>query len=81
MGRQVNSAAAVADETENILRYLAGHPADGVCSALAPVVRSLMLKTDGRIITAGRVYDIKAKLLGAGVYRLSLSYLRGERVR
>jgi hypothetical protein len=35
-------------------------------------LRELLLATDGCIIACGVLYDIKAKHLGAGVYRVSL---------
>jgi len=32
----------------------------------------LLLSTDGLIMTNGRMWDIKSKSLGAGIYRVSL---------
>ena len=35
-------------------------------------LKELLLETDGQVICCGRLYDIKAKSLGAGVYRVTL---------
>lgn len=64
--------AEIKTEAERILSFLAGMPS-GITTAIAPVVRHLLLSTDGQIVAGGRCYEIKAKNIGAGVYRLTLA--------
>jgi hypothetical protein len=47
-------------------------PRYGNASATRDVVRHIMLQTGGSMLAAGESYDIQAKSLGAGVYRLTL---------
>lgn len=35
-------------------------------------LKELLLETGGRVIACGRLFDIKSKNLGAGVYRVTL---------
>lgn len=35
-------------------------------------LKELLLETGGTIIASGRLYDIESKLLGAGIYRVTL---------
>ena len=35
-------------------------------------LKELLLSTDGWILSCGRMYNIKSKSLGAGVYRVTL---------
>ena len=35
-------------------------------------LKELLLETEGRVIACGRLYEIKSKHLGAGVYRVTL---------
>ena len=68
---QEEKALAVKAEAGRILSFLAAQPT-GVSSAERPVVREIMLSTDGSLMAGGRLYDIAAKNRGAGVYRLNL---------
>lgn len=70
-GKNVISQFAIEEEAKQILNFLTSHP-HGKCSAVKEVVRDIMLRTDGTIILANGEYDIKARLLGGGVYRLTL---------
>lgn len=54
------------------LEYLASTPRHGLTSATREVVRRVMLDTDGVMMAHGKLWDIKAKSLGAGIYQLSL---------
>jgi hypothetical protein len=40
------------------------------------MAQALLLKTEAQMILNGRLYEIRAKSLGAGVYRLYLKYER-----
>jgi hypothetical protein len=59
-------------EANRVLNFLASMPRYGHSSATTPVVRQIMLMTDGRMFAAGHYWDIKAKRLGGGVSRISL---------
>lgn len=62
---------AVKIEAERVLHFLASSP-NGHTTAERPVVRHLLLATDGTLLASGYRYDIQTKNLGAGVYQLSL---------
>lgn len=70
--RVLSRQQAIAADVERILDHLAAIPATSFATALAPVVRELLLKTDGRLFAIGKQWDIRAKSIGAGVYRITL---------
>lgn len=55
-----------------ILNSLAARPS-GNAMATHKEVKEIMLSTSGWMMARGNLYDIKAKSLGAGVYRVTLS--------
>lgn len=59
------------NEVDRITRELSANP-DGDTSAVGAVVKRLMVRTNGRLAVNYVPYEIKAKALGAGAYRLSL---------
>lgn len=58
--------------TQEILNFLASMPRYGHAAATKEQVRQIMLDTTGTLLAQGRLYDIKAKPLGGGIYRLTL---------
>lgn len=60
-------------EAQGILTFLASSPAYGSTTCTRGVLRALLLKTDGRMMACGSLYDIKSKHVGAGIYRVSLA--------
>jgi hypothetical protein len=61
---------------EKVLQFLASCPA-GTTTETRGVVREILLETGGNMMACGSLYDIDAKLLGAGVYKLSLKRTHG----
>lgn len=49
----------------------------GNTTATTAVTRRLLIDTGGQTLANGKLYEIKAKSLGAGVYRLSLAPWKG----
>jgi hypothetical protein len=41
-------------------------------------LKEILLKTDGKIISCGRLREINAKHIGAGVYRITLKPLNNN---
>lgn len=60
--------AAVAQRT---LNFLASMP-EGVTTVTRKVVRAIMLATDGQMMVAGHLREVKATPLAGGVYRVRL---------
>ncbi len=58
--------------TGSILNHLASMPERGNATCERRELREIMLQTGGKMMACGRYYDIRAKHLGAGVYRLTL---------
>ena len=58
-------------KVDRLLNFLASMPGLGHTTVPTKVVRALLLKTDGQIMARGRLWEITAKSLGAGVYRVS----------
>ena len=58
-------------ESERVLRFLASCPA-GHATVERKELRELLLYTDGTMMARGRLYTIKAKHVGAGVYDVRL---------
>lgn len=60
-------------EANGACNWLACH-APGIATSTLEKddLRSLMLETGGNMMCRGRLYDIEAKHLGAGVYRVKL---------
>ncbi len=68
----VRRQESIAAEVDQILDHVASMPGTTFASAVAPVVRALLLKTDGQLLLCGKRWDVVAKPLGAGVYRVVL---------
>jgi hypothetical protein len=66
-----NQGLQLSQEAQRILNYLAGHPG-GNTTANTDDTHDILLYTGGNTLACGRLYDIKAQNLGAGVYRLTL---------
>lgn len=62
----------MSERTRSILNHLAAMPEYGNAAAEKDEVREIMLQTGGWMLACGHQWDIKAKQLGAGVYRLTL---------
>lgn len=58
-------------EIHRQLNFLAGCPS-GHTTMLGKDVRVMLLETGGNMFACGSLYDIVAKDIGAGVYRVSL---------
>lgn len=59
------------DPIEPILRHLASMPGEAHTTVSRATVRKIMLRTGGDMILRGRLYEIRAKPVGAGIYRLT----------
>lgn len=59
-------------KADSILNFLASSPRYGHTTAKRSVVASVMLTTGGQLMACGELWNIKAKSLGAGIYKLSL---------
>lgn len=66
------SEDTVKAEANRIMNFLAGLPAGNASASSRAVVREIMLQTGGSMMAAGYLYDVKAKSLGGGVYRMTL---------
>jgi hypothetical protein len=58
-------------ESHRQLNFLASMPM-GHTTMLRKDVQEILLETGGNMLACGRLYNIKAKDIGAGVYRVSL---------
>jgi hypothetical protein len=63
--------AVVDEEASRLLDMLASAPYMNA-TVTSAVAKQFLLKTGGRILARGESFDVKAKSLGAGVYRVSL---------
>lgn len=70
------STFTVADEVERVLDYLASTPVYGNTTVTRAVLRALLLKTDGWIMSHGYQWNIVSKHVGAGIYRVTLEQRR-----
>ena len=61
----------VKQEADRIVQFLASNPY-GNSTAVTKVVRRILIDTGSYLLARGRRYEIKAKSLGAGVYRVTL---------
>jgi hypothetical protein len=59
-------------EAHRVLNFLAAMPA-GHSTLIREDAKDLLLDTGGNMLACGRLYDIVAKDIGAGVYRISLA--------
>jgi hypothetical protein len=66
-------------EVERAANYLASMP-KGNTTVPTSVLKALLLKYDGRIMSRGSLCDIKSKRIGPGVYRLWLEVWDGGRL-
>lgn len=58
-------------EAKRQLNFLASLPS-GNTTVMKDDLRDIMMETGGNMLACGRLYDIKSKHLGAGVYRITL---------
>lgn len=58
-------------EAKRVLQYLAGSP-NGSSTVEGSDAHDILLETGGNTLACGRLYNIIAKDIGAGVFRLSL---------
>jgi hypothetical protein len=65
-------SAVVKTEANRLLNFLASMPQGNCTASSREVVRAVMLQTGGRMMACGSYFDVKAKALGGGVYRLTL---------
>lgn len=63
---------AVSKEAIRVLNFLAGMPG-GHSTLTRKDVHDLLLETGGNMLARGRLYDIVARDIGAGVYKISLT--------
>lgn len=56
----------------SLLNHLCNMPEHGNGIATKKELREILLQTGGTVLACGYLYDIVAKNLGAGVYRVSL---------
>ena len=66
-----NKAIEYTEEARRILNFLASMPG-GHSTAISAVVRQMQLSTGGQLFAQGKLYDIVAKPVGGGVYRITL---------
>ena len=59
-------------EATRILNFLAANPY-GNSTLLTKDLRGMLLETGGTLLACGRLYNIAAKSLGAGVHRVQLT--------
>lgn len=59
-------------EQHRQLNFLAACPA-GSTTMEHNDLKSVLLETGGNMLACGRLYDIQAKPIGAGVYKVTLS--------
>lgn len=71
MSRSTHKATAWTAEAIQAANFLASLPS-GNTTMLAKDLRALQLQTGGTLIARGHLYNIRAKSLGAGVWRVSL---------
>ena len=62
----------VSKESIRVMQFLAGTPV-GTTTVNETQLHEIMMQTGGNMLACGSLYNIEAKLLGAGVYKLSLS--------
>jgi hypothetical protein len=58
------------------LNFLASCP-EGTTTMERKEVRAMLMYTGGNMLACGRLYDIIAKDIGAGVYKVSLKLTHG----
>lgn len=59
-------------DTTRQLNFLAAMPSHGNTTMTREAVKELLLETGGNMLACGRLWDIVAKDIGAGVYKVSL---------
>lgn len=59
-------------EANKVLDYLASMPQFGATAVPQPLLREILLYTEGRMLLRGRTWVVKTEALGAGIYRISL---------
>ena len=62
----------ITPEQHRVLNFLAAMPS-GHTTLKRNDVKNIMLETGGNMLACGRLYDIVAKPIGAGVYKVSLT--------
>lgn len=68
-GRQAEDTIRRAREATD---FICGAPGQNHTTVTTRVFRSMLLQSDGQVMWKGKLYDIKGKSLGAGVYRVKL---------
>lgn len=63
--------------SQGLLDHLASSPTHRHGTVTREELREIMLQTGGQVFACGALYDIKAKPLGAGIYRVSLQRWEG----
>lgn len=66
------SRKAAQAEAGSIADFLAMNPTYANTTTTRQVVRELLLMHDGCLMCKGRLWDIQAKHMGVGVYRVTL---------
>ncbi len=67
------SRAMTADgEADRVATFLASNPRYGNTTVTKATLRALLLKTDAQLMSHGSLWDIVAKPVGAGIYRVTL---------
>lgn len=61
----------IADEAGRIVDFLVTNPVHGNTTTTRQVLREMLLKNEGCFIAAGHLWNIVAKHIGAGVYRVT----------
>jgi hypothetical protein len=64
-------AYLIREEVSRVTNHLASMPGLAHAAVETAVARSLLLESGGEMLLRGRTYDVVAKSLGAGVYRVT----------
>ncbi len=62
----------ITPELHRQLNFLAGNPDHGHTTMTRQDVQTILMETGANMLARGRLYNIKAEHIGAGVYRISL---------
>jgi hypothetical protein len=64
---------SLTQEQRRILNFMASAGPYANTTVTAEDLRAIMLSCGGNIMTRGRLWDLKSKHLGAGVYKLTIA--------
>lgn len=59
-------------EANEVLNYLASVPQYGRITVTKAILREIMLATDAELIVHARIWDIRSRHVGAGIYKVWL---------